>query len=458
MMHRPATHPRPAPLIARVPLAALGLALLLPAAGCDEDEGEPNVLPESEARVTYYEDVAPILAERCQNCHSEGGIAPFATDDYEEAKAWGGAMAAAVRARTMPPFAVDASGECNEFRDAQWLEEEEIATIEAWVDGGFAMGDESAPRFEPPPLDVLDGEDILMVSTPASYTPVPQAYAGGEYEDYQCFIVDEGADVDRFLVGFDVLPGNVQTVHHVLVMEVDPDFVGNGAQMERLDAESPDQIGWDCFGAAGEGVIPEGVPVAWAPGTGAVHYPDDTGIRIEAGHKLVMQMHYNLANDDGPDTTQVQLAMTDSVAREGEQTLVDPFLFSAVVGAPEQLEPGHESIEYEWAIPLAEATFDEVDDTQTVDVYGILPHMHQRGTGMEVRFDIEQEETCGAHVDRWDFNWQRMYFYEEPITMTYGDTVRVTCDFDTSADTKPVLPGFGTDDEMCLLGLYIVPR
>ena len=121
-------------------------------------------------------------------------------------------------------------------------------------------------------------------------------------------------------------------------------------------------------------------------------------------------------------------------------------------------EPGHESIEYEWAIPLAEATFDEVDDTQTVDVYGILPHMHQRGTGMEVRFDIEQEETCGAHVDRWDFNWQRMYFYEEPITMTYGDTVRVTCDFDTSADTKPVLPGFGTDDEMCLLGLYIVPR
>lgn len=459
---RHSTASRRAPVAARLPVAALGLALLVPlglgVSGCDQDETEPNVLPDSQPRVTYYDDVLPILTTRCQNCHTEGGIAPFATDDYEEAKDWGGAMATAVRDRTMPPFAVDASGECNEFRDAQWLAEDEIATIEAWVDGGFAMGDVDAPRTPLPELQQLDGDGVVVVSTPQSYTPVAQDYPGGEYEDYQCFIVDDGADVDRFLVGFDVLPGNVQTVHHVLVMEVDPDFIGNGEQMKKLDADSPDQVGWDCFGAAGDSVIPEGVPVAWAPGTGAVHYPDDTGIRIEAGHKLVMQMHYNLINDDGADTTEVQLAMTDSVAREGIQTLVDPFLFSAVVGAPESLEPGRASVEYEWAIPLAEATFDEVDRDQTVDVYGILPHMHQRGRGMEVSFDVEQEETCGAHVDRWDFNWQRMYFYEEPITMTYADSVHVTCDFDTSSDTKPVLPGFGTDDEMCLLGLYIVPR
>src|SRR5262249_35996179 len=36
--------------------------------------------------VTYYRDVQPIVAEHCQMCHVEGGIAPFALGTYDEAK------------------------------------------------------------------------------------------------------------------------------------------------------------------------------------------------------------------------------------------------------------------------------------------------------------------------------------------------------------------------------------
>jgi len=60
-------------------------------------------------------------------------------------------------------------------------------------------------------------------------------------------------------------------------------------------------------------------------------------------------------------------------------------------------------------------------------------------------------------VPRWDFNWQLQYFYEQPRTLSGNDTLRVTCTFDTSGETEPVLPGWGTHNEMCLMGLFLVP-
>ena len=66
-------------------------------------------------------------------------------------------------------------------------------------------------------------------------------------------------------------------------------------------------------------------------------------------------------------------------------------------------------------------------------------------------------ETCGVDVPRWDFAWQLYYFYEQPVRLGPGDRIRVTCTFDTRGATEPVMPGWGTGDEMCLLGVFFVP-
>jgi hypothetical protein len=42
--------------------------------------------------------------------------------------------------------------------------------------------------------------------------------------------------------------------------------------------------------------------------------------------------------------------------------------------------------------------------------------------------------------------------------MTMDDRIAVECTWDTRDATAPVGPGFGTDDEMCLVGLYIAER
>jgi hypothetical protein len=110
---------------------------------------------------------------------------------------------------------------------------------------------------------------------------------------------------------------------------------------------------------------------------------------------------------------------------------------------------------YEWSKPISEVGF-EHGQTGAVEVWGVLPHMHGRGNAMTIEFGQDGDMQCGAQVERWDFDWQRSYFFEQPIVTDYAQTLRVTCDYDTSHDSEPVLPGFGNQDEMCLLGLYLV--
>jgi hypothetical protein len=47
-----------------------------------------------------------------------------------------------------------------------------------------------------------------------------------------------------------------------------------------------------------------------------------------------------------------------------------------------------------------------------------------------------------------------MYFYAQPLLLTPRSRLEVTCDYDTSSVTEPVLPGWGTRNEMCLATLY----
>ena len=88
-----------------------------------DDGGSESTDGGDAPRVTYYDDALPILAKHCGGCHQDGGIAPFATDDYATSVQWADAMVGAAMSRTMPPFGVNNDGSCNTFADAQWLSE-----------------------------------------------------------------------------------------------------------------------------------------------------------------------------------------------------------------------------------------------------------------------------------------------------------------------------------------------
>jgi Copper type II ascorbate-dependent monooxygenase, C-terminal domain len=410
------------------------------------------------AAITYWQDLAPVIMDRCAGCHTEGGIAPFALDSYDAAAPWAASAAQAVASKAMPPWLVEADGSCGDFHEPRVLDDDEIAMFQAWASEGAKPGDPRDDLKAPEPDRLLDADAFM---TP-EFVPM---VTGGEltaHDEYRCFLIDPQLEQDRFVTAFEVVPGNASIVHHVLMFNVDPSLdLGGGATnldaIEALDAESPDRDGWPCFGAAGEGVEPAGLPVVWAPGTSATRYPEGVGARVSAGELFVVQVHYNLAGIEGesePDRSEVRLQLEDAVEREGFMQLPDPFLDSIFGDTPESLPPGLAATDYSWDLPVAAALPPGVS---AFEIHGVFPHMHERGQQMRMDRVRDGQSSCEVFVPQWDFHWQGMYFYEQPVVVDAADTLHVTCTYDTRDATEPVLPGWGTQNEMCLMGLFVVP-
>ncbi|MCZ7582096.1 MAG: hypothetical protein M5R36_01500 [Deltaproteobacteria bacterium] len=113
--------------------------------GNDFSVNESSSLVDGE-RIDYYEDIAPIVMNRCVSCHGVGEVA-FDLLDYEDLAAWGDHVGDLVSQRDMPPWNLDNSGQCQSFKRARWMDKDEIETINTWIDAGMPEGD---PADAPP--------------------------------------------------------------------------------------------------------------------------------------------------------------------------------------------------------------------------------------------------------------------------------------------------------------------
>lgn len=254
------------------------------------------------------------------------------------------------------------------------------------------------------------------------------------YDDYRCFLVDPGVDTDRFLTGFEVRPGEPSVVHHVIVYSLD-DAQGEAA-VEQLDAQQ-EGPGYTCFG--GPGTSRSSFLIGWAPGTYATELPAGTGVRLPAGRKAVMQIHYHPTSEAVSDRTSVDLLLEDTVEREAYLELYADYSMS--------LTPGVASLDHS----------DGFNVPANVTLLGIFPHMHTLGRQMAIDLvhnDRGGESDCVADVPRWDFEGQQLYLYEDPISVHAGDRVNVTCTYDTTSRGTVTTFGESTTDEMCVAIFY----
>src|SRR2546425_13252758 len=91
--------------------------------------------------VTFAKDVAPILQEKCQECHHTGSMAPMSLVTYEETRPWAKAIRERVITRQMPPWHIDPTVGVQKFKNDLSLSQAQIDTIVRWVDGGAPVGD-----------------------------------------------------------------------------------------------------------------------------------------------------------------------------------------------------------------------------------------------------------------------------------------------------------------------------
>jgi Ca2+-binding EF-hand superfamily protein len=100
-----------------------------------------------------------------------------------------------------------------------------------------------------------------------------------------------------------------------------------------------------------------------------------------------------------------------------------------------------------------------------VQILGFLPHMHLRGKAARFELISKDQSKVLLDIPRYDFNWQLLYRYAEPLMVPAGSTVQFTAWYDNSRSnpanpdpTKEVRWGQQTFDEMHLGYVeYIVP-
>src|SRR5438309_9694662 len=110
----------------------------------------------TQGQVTFAKDVAPILQQRCQECHQPNSVAPMSLITYQEVRPWARAIKDRVAARQMPPWHIDRSVGVQKFKNDMSLTDQQVNTIVAWVDGGALQGD--LKDLPPPKPLVTDNE------------------------------------------------------------------------------------------------------------------------------------------------------------------------------------------------------------------------------------------------------------------------------------------------------------
>lgn len=406
------------------------LLLLCTAApfACADEAREPG----TREVVTYAADVEPILAAHCVSCHTAGAIAPFALDSFDDARRWAPASAATARTRTMPPWNLDNSGDCQTYGNARWLAEDEIAILEQWVDDEMPAGTPTLPSPRPP-------EPAITVSAVRGMSEPyrPEATTDHPLDDYRCLVIP-GFDSDTHVTAFEVRPGRPTQVHHIIGY-VAADAAGEEEILQR-DADAPGP-GFPCFGGLTTANV-LGV-FGWAPGTMRARYPDGVGIEVPGGRAMVLEIHYNLATDIAPDQTEVAFELATEVDRAG--------LLAAYDDGALLLPPGRADATHEHAFSFADFGVPE-----PLLAYGVSPHMHLRGISQRLdAVHADGTSTCLMDVPRWDFNWQDTGIYTAPVRIEPSDRLETTCVFDTRGDMAPVPWGEGTREEMCLSTLVV---
>jgi len=392
---------------------------------------------------TYHKHIRPLIEQRCLHCHKKGGIGPFELTEYKKIHGLRHAIKQAVVTRKMPPWS--ATRTCSEYKDDFSLTDQEIKMVSDWVEAGAPEG--KAEDFKPREKKFKVGIDRvdLSLKMPKPYKPLKNP------DDYRCFVIPWTKKKTTYVTGFQIKAGQPAIVHHVIAYLIEKKDAAKYLKKEEADKHP----GYECFGGPGGNGSWLG---AWAPGLPGGNYPKNTGIRVEPGSLIVLQLHYNvLQSNPAPDQTAIELQLADNVPLRGRLIpLADPkWTRGNGMPIPAGKKDVKHSTELSIKLPIA------------ITIHNVGLHMHLLGkSGHMYLKKKDGSKVCLLNIPRWDFDWQIMYSLNKTVKFEPGDSIGLSCTWDNTPEKQPTkdgkkLPprdvkwGDGSTDEMCLGVVYI---
>lgn len=164
----------------------------------------------TQGQMNWAENVAPILFDHCTKCHHPGGIGPSSFMTADEASNNAASILSAIMDDYMPPW--PANPDYRHFINENVLTETEKSTIENWVMNGTPSGDLSLAPTPP----VYNNQTQLQQVDFTGTTPLNSSQAV-THDYYRTFVVPSNYSVDQFIDGIEIIPGNSEIVHHVVI-------------------------------------------------------------------------------------------------------------------------------------------------------------------------------------------------------------------------------------------------
>ncbi len=356
--------------------------------------------PSADAAPTFNQHIAPLMHSRCGACHRPGGAGPFSLLTFDEVKRRAAQIAAVTGSGFMPPWKADAHA--GGFVAQPRLTADDVAVIATWAKAPI---EGAGPAPVPPrwPTGWYLGTPDLVVTLPANYT-LP-----AEPSDmFRIFAVPLNVNRRRYVTGIEFDPGNARVVHHA---NIRIDTTDGSRRMDEADPAP----GYDGL-MARSAEYPEGHFLGWTPGQIAPLVGPDLAWPLEPGTDLVVQLHMQTSGK--PEAVRPRIA----------------FYFSDTPPSrtPSILRLGSQGID----IPPGEGRY-VIADRYTLPVDATLlavqPHAHYRATLVRGTATFPDGRTQSLITIRdWDFRWQHVYRYVEPIRLPKGTVVAMQYTFDNA--------------------------
>ena len=343
--------------------------------GCLFDEAYAG---SSHADREYHRDIAPLIESHCFPCHTPGNVAPFSLTTYREVKRRSELIREVVMERRMPPWHADSR--YGEFVDDRRLAEDQIATLLSWLDQGAVEG--AAPEE---PAVAPDVSSPWQIGTPdlVFTLPEPVHIPAEGIMPYLYYEVPTGLTEDRWVEAAEVKPTALREAHHMVV------YINNSE-----------------WGDRGEPTLFAG----WLPGFRPAKCPEDSGFLLPKHSTLVFELHYTPSGLAQVDRTSVGIRFAKEPPKHRIRVNA---LRNYQISIPPNAPHHHQT--FTWEVP------------GDIRVLSLMPHMHWRGKAFSYRalFPDGTEETI-LSVPRFDFSWQTVYSFKEPLRLPKG--TRIQCD------------------------------
>jgi hypothetical protein len=399
-------------------VALVAAAIAIPAAA-DSNEGAVPSKP------TFAKDIAPILQEKCEECHRKGTAAPMSLATYQEVRPWARAIRERVITRNMPPWHIDKTVGIQSFQNDRSLTDSQINTIVRWVDSGSPLGD---TKDLPPPKHWPDNDGWVLAK---QYGPPDLVLKSEDYtmpaqaQDVWWRPVTEVPLTEpRWVRAVEMRPGTLagrKIMHHVLagLIQDEP-----GARPSRPNPADSDASDNSSAGAAGPGLLME-----WAIGKNYDIYRPNTGKLLLPGSRISWELHLHAVGEEIRDHAELAVYLYPKGESPKYRTRLTLFGATANTGSSRLDIPPNAIAVTQGFHVLA----------QPARLENFQPHMHLRGKAMSIEAILPNGTTqVLSYVDHFNFNWMNNYIYMEDAApvLPKGTIIHVTAWHDNTTANK----------------------